>query len=135
MSLSNAAELKGLEHSVGKTVWTVTAPLFLKLVTVAVTEADTPATITQATYTGYAPLSIAGTDWNTAAAGAMTNSAVFTFGNCTAGSSVCTGWCITTATGTGGDIIHFGAFGSSVTVNTTQTPPSFAAGQLSLTAD
>lgn len=133
--LSNAVELKVLEHLVAKTSYTMpTSPLYLALVTVAVAETDTGATLTEAAYTGYARKSVAGTDWAAAAAGAIANANAITFAACTAGTSTVIGFALVTSSAGAGDVIAFGTLASLV-VSTTQTPVNFAAGALSVTAD
>lgn len=130
--LGNAVELKVLEHIVGKTSYTMPSGLLLALTTVAVAETDTGATITRATYTGYADKSVAGSDWGTAAAGAIANVNPITFAACTGSTSTIIGFALLSAAG--GDVIIFGTLASLV-VSTTQTPVNFAAGALSATAD
>lgn len=131
--LSNAVELKVLEHVVGKTAYTMPTT-YLALVTVAVTETDTAATITEATYTGYARLATAG-KWAAAASGQIANSAALTFPDCTAGTSTLVGWALVSSSSGAGDVIAYGNFGSSIPVSTTQTPVNFAIGALVITAD
>lgn len=131
---SNAVELKVLEDIVGKTSYTVTAPTYLALTTVAVGETDTAGTLTEATYTGYARKSVAAADWNSASAGAITTANVLTFANCTAGTSTIIGWAVVSSSAGAGDVIMFGTCTSTV-ISTTQTPPTVAAGALSLALD
>lgn len=133
--MSNAVELKVLEHLVAKTSYTMpTSPLYLALVTVAVAETDTAATITEANYTGYARKSVAGTDWASAAAGAIANANAITFAACTASTSTVIGFALCTSSSGAGDIIAFGTLASMV-VSATQTPVNFAVGALGITAD
>lgn len=132
--LSNAAENKVLDHLFGDGAYTVTAPVYLALCTVAVTESDTAATITEATYTGYARLAITAADMSAAASGAKTNANVLTFAACTAGSSVVLGFAICTSASGAGDITFFGTL-PAVTVSTTQTPATVAAGALICSLD
>lgn len=132
--MTNAVENKVLEHLVGKTAYTVTAPLFLALTTVAVAETDTAASITEANYTGYARKSVAAADWASASGGSISNANAITFAACTAGTSTLLGWALCTSSSGAGDIVAFGTLASLV-VSTTQTPVNFAAGQLTITAD
>lgn len=132
--MSNAVELKVLELLVGKTAYTVSAPLFLALTTVAVAETDTAATITEANYTGYARKSVAATDWGSASGGQIANVNAITFAACTAGTSTVIGFALCTSSSGAGDIQAFGTLASLV-VSTTQTPVNFAAGALVITAD
>jgi len=112
-----------------------TAPTYLALTTVAVGETDTGATITEANYTGYARKSLAAADLSAASGGSKTNSALQTFADCTAGSSVVIGWAVCTTSGTGtGDVIVFGTC-TSVTISTTQTPARVQPSGLTVTLD
>lgn len=133
--MSDAVELKVLELLVGKNPYTVTAPLYLALTTVAVTDAMTAATLTEANYTGYARKSVAAADWGAAAAGQIANSNTITFANCTAGTSNVIGFALVTSATGAGDVQFYGALGTPLTVSVTQTPVTFAAGALVLTAD
>ena len=132
--MSNAVENKVLEHLVGKTAYTVTAPLFLALTTVAVAETDTAASLTEANYTGYARKSVAAADWAAASGGSIANANAITFAACTAGTSTLVGWALCSSSSGAGDVIAFGTLPSLV-VSTTQTPVNFAAGQLTISAD
>lgn len=112
-----------------------TAPTYLALTTVAVTESMTGATITEATYTGYARCSIAAADVSAAAAGSKTNGNALTFANCTSGTSTIIGWAVCTTSGSGtGAVIVYGTCTSTV-ISTTQTPATVAAGGLVVTLD
>ena len=131
-SYSNYAEGKILDHSTGKTSWT--APSFyLALCTVVPTDADTGTSITEATYTGYARLNVAGASWVAASAGETHNSGTLTFGACTAGSSTVLGWAGCDAS-TVGNMIVWGTT-TSTAISTTATPPTIAASGLSVTLD
>ena len=111
------------------------APTYLALTTAAVNENHTGATITEATYTGYARAAIAAADMSAAAAGAKVNGNAITFANCTGGTSTIIGWAVCTTSGTGtGAVIVFGTCTSTV-ISTTQTPATVAAGGLSVTLD
>lgn len=133
--LSNAVELVVLEHLVAKTSYTMpTSPLYLALTTVAVGETDTAGTLTEATYTGYARKSVAGSDWGAAAAGAISNANAITFAACTAGTSTVIGFALVTTSSGAGTIQVFGTLASLV-VSATQTPVNFAVGALTVTAD
>lgn len=133
----DAVELKVLEDVVGKTSYTVTAPTYLALAEADPGEAATGASLTESNYTGYQRKSVAAADWNSAAAGAISTANVLTFANCTGGSSVVTNWALCSAGParlTAADVIFFGTC-TSTTINTTQTPPTVAAGALSATLD
>src|SRR4029077_11088323 len=123
---SNAVELKVLELLVGKTAYTVTAPLFLALTTSAVAETDTAGSITEAAYTGYARKSVAAADWGAAAAGQIANVNAITFAACTGGTSTLLGFALCTSSSGAGDIQAFGTLPSLV-VSPTQTPVTFPA--------
>lgn len=137
--MSDAVERKAADTSTGKTLWTVTAPTFLALLTAAAGEGDTSASIVDATYTGYARLSFASSDWNAAATVTNVTTATApiaqkTWGAVTAGSSTCIGWGRTSVVSGAGDLIMYGTL-TSVTFSTTQTPPTIAAGALVETWD
>lgn len=129
--LSNAAEGKVLDHLTGKAAYASPGPLSLALLTVAATEADTPATLTKANYTGYADIAVAAADWNAAGVDGIVETAVQKAGaNCTGGSSAVIGWALIG----GGDVVMFGTC-PLVTITTTQSPPTIGAGALSMTLD
>ena len=130
---SDAVENKVLDHVFGDGTYTVTSPVYLALTTVAVTDTMTGSTITEANYTGYSRLAINATDMNAASGGSKTNGNALTFPACTAGSSTVIGFAICSAS-TGGDVILYGTL-PSVTISTTQTPATIAAGALTATLD
>lgn len=132
---SDAAEIDVLDSVFGDhgSVNLYTAPVYIALTTVAVTESMTGSTITEANYTGYARKSLAAADMAGASAGAKANSAQQQFAACTAGSSVVIGWTTCTAS-TAGAVIVFGTC-SSTTISTTQTPATVPVGALSVTLD
>jgi hypothetical protein len=77
--LSNTVENKVLDALCGGTAYTVSSPK-LALTTVAVTEADTAATITKPTYPGYADRNLVNsTDMTAATGGSKVNAAVLAF--------------------------------------------------------
>lgn len=131
---ADATELLILDPENGKgSAYTETAPWFMAAVTVAITDADTGSTITEANYTGYARKSVAAADMNTAAAGAATNANAITFAACTALTSAVIGFgkCVAL---TVGRLIKYGTC-ATVNVSSTQTPLSFAAAAFSTTLD
>lgn len=132
---SDAWENLGVDAENGKaTGFQITAPWFMALVTVAVTDADTGSTITEATAaTGYARKSVAAADMNTAASGASTNANAITFAAITAGSATVIGFakCIAATVGV---MQKYGTCASTV-ISATQTPPTFAAGAFSTSVD
>src|SRR5262249_54729147 len=110
-------------------------PVYLALCTVVPTDSNTGATITEATYTGYARKSIAAVGFNSASSGQVTNSEILTFPACTAGSSTIIGWALCDKSGKGeGNVLWWGTCTSTV-ISTTQTPASVAIGGLVLTED
>lgn len=129
---SQYAETHILDHAHGKTSWTMPATPFLRLLTVVPTSASTGSTITDATYTGYAGLSVPGSSWAAAVAAtpsaAQTNT-ILTFAACTGGSSTIIAWALTDAA-TAGNVIEWGTCTSTV-ISTTQTPATIASGALS----
>lgn len=130
---SDATELLVLAAETGGTAYGETSPTFLALVTVAITDADTGSTITEAGYTGYARKSIANTDFAAASAGAHTTTNAVTFAACTGGSSTVIGFARTVAA-TVSRLIRMATCSSTV-VSTTNTPASFAAGAYTDTLD
>src|ERR1019366_1044500 len=110
-TLSQYAEAKVLEHSVGKTSWTMPTT-YLALCTTLPTSASTGATIVEATYTGYVRLALSG-DFASATLGAPStifNSSALIQAACTAGGSTIVGWAICDASGTGaGNMIWWGS--------------------------
>lgn len=135
VGLSDYAEKKVLDHLTGKTAFTSPGPLYMALCTVAVTDADTGSTITEANYTGYARKQIAAADWDaaTGVTATATTNAQQQFAACTAGTSTIIGWALCDAS-SAGNVIMFGTCTSTV-ISTTQTPATIAAGALSLTID
>lgn len=89
-SMSAYLEKALLEHATGRASFTMPTP-FLALLTVVPTAASTGTTITEATYTGYARLSLSGTaGWNATSGSApavIKNKALAQFAACTGGSS------------------------------------------------
>lgn len=132
---SDAAEIDVLDSIFGDhaTIQLYTAPTYLALVTVAVTETMTGSTITEAAYTGYARKSISAADMGPAAAGAKSNTVQQQFAACTAGSATVIGWSLCTAS-TAGQVIVYGTATSTV-ISTTQTPATVGVGSLSVTLD
>lgn len=128
---SNSVELEVLNAAMGGTAFGGVTPLKLALVTVAVTDSDDATTITKATYTGYADINVASTDWNAASAGSKTNSSVLAFGACSAGSSTVIGFALYRSSDN--KIVMYGTVTSaSISAGIT---PQFAAGSLVLNLD
>lgn len=124
-----------IDHIDGKTSFTMPTTVALALATAAPTSTTTGATITEAAYTGYARVTIAGAGFNAATAATpsvSTNASTITFGNCTAGTSTLLGFMLAdSATGGAGNSLWYGTLTSTV-ISTTQTPPTVASGALSL---
>lgn len=128
--MSTVVSRKMLDNLTVKAGYTPAA-YYLALTTVAVVVGDTGSTITEATYTGYGRKAIVGADWNSASGSAPATTATNTaevFAACTAGSSTVIGWAGCSAI-TAGDVLQFGT-ATSVTISTTQTPPTVPSGGL-----
>lgn len=132
-SFSDYLELKVLDHVNGKTSFTMPATPFLALCTTAPDDTKTGTTIVEAGYTGYARKSVAGSDWNAAAAGSASNLNAITFAACTGSTSTIVGWAYCDAS-TVGNVIYWGTATSTV-ISTTQTPATIAAAGLVVTLD
>lgn len=92
-------------------------------------------TTSEATYTGYARVSVArSTAGWTVSGNSVSNDAAITFGACTAGSNTITHFSIGTDASAAGNLLMSGALGASLAVSSGITP-SFAAGALTVTAD
>jgi hypothetical protein len=127
-----------VDHMDGKTSFTMPAVVTMALGTAAPTSTTTGVWgATETTnYTGYARLTITpGTQMNAATVATpsvATNSAVLTFAACTGGTATELGFLIAdNATINTGNALWFGSL-TSVTISTTQTPPTVAAAALSL---
>lgn len=132
-SYSDATELLILAADTGGTAYGETSPTYFALTTVAVTDADTGSTITEATYTGYARKSIANTDFSSASAGSHTTANAITFAGATGGSSTVIGGARCVAATVGRIVRRFSI--TSTVVSATNTPASFAAGAYTDTLD
>ena len=112
---------------------TTAGVFYVSLHTVDPGEAGTQST-SEANYTGYARVSVArsGAGW-TVTGNTGTNAAAVTFGAATAGSSTVTHFGIGTDASGAGNLLFKGTTGSLAV--TSGITPSFAAGQLSVTAD
>jgi hypothetical protein len=117
---------------------------WLALGTGAIADSDIGASFggtTEANYTGYLRLLVGAAD-NSAAVAASpatkTNTNAFTFAACTASSAVVIAFCTvngtTSARLNAGDIILYGTV-TSVTIDTTHTPPTIAIGALNSTLE
>ena len=134
--LSDYAELKLLDHVVGKTAFTMPATPFIELVSVDVTDSMTGSTITPVSYAGYARLAVAGTVWNAAASGSTSNATDITFGECTGGTDTAIGWALCDAASNGNVIVH-GELTVDLAISTGVTPlfTGGTPGDLVITAD
>lgn len=133
---ADATEVLIIDPENGKgTAYTETAPWFMAATTVAVTDADTGSTITEAAYTGYARKSVAAADMNAAASpgGSATNANAITFAPCTGGTAAVIGFAKCVAA-TVGRLIKYGTC-ATVNVSSTQQPLNFAAAAFSTSLD
>lgn len=132
-SKSNYLENAILDHVLSDGAFAEPANVYLALCTVVPTDASTGATITEPTYTGYARKEILASDLSAASGGSKTNSGAITFADCTAGSSTVIGFAICDAS-SGGNVLYWGTV-TSKTIDTSNTPPTVAAGALVVTED
>ena len=131
---SDAVENKVLDWMYRGVAMTPASPRFLALTTSAVNETNTAGTLTEASYTGYARLSLADAVFGAAASGEVHNTATQTFAACTALTSTVIGWAMCSSSSGAGDVYHFGTCTSTV-ISTTQTPATVNASALSLSLD
>lgn len=139
-TFSNYVETHFLDNVTGKVTTTIAVtPVFLALCTVVPDSSKTGATITEATYTGYARASLNAAAWNSASSGgagaasSVSNAGTITFAACTAGSSTIIGWALLDSGTTGaGNMLAWGSATSTV-ISTTQTPPTVSAAGLNIT--
>lgn len=129
--MSAWAEQQCLNHLNGQdnASWANMSPVFLALCTVVPTSSSTGSTITEATYTGYARLSMASGVWAAAsgtAPASASNNATSNFANCTAGTSTITAMCSCTLVTAGNAI--FWCSSPSTIISATQSPAQVATG-------
>ena len=110
---------------------------YVAATTVVPTAASTGATITEATYTGYARKSTSGSDWNSPSSSgpaSVTNANAITFAACTGGTSTINSiaLCDSGSTGAGNMLGWCGI--TSVVISVTQTPLTIAIGAATITA-
>jgi hypothetical protein len=119
----------------GGTAYSVTAPFYVALTTVAVTDADTGSTITEPTgATGYARKSVANADMGAPAAGSSSNVNAIVGAGITGGTQqTCIGFAKCRAA-TAGAVIKFGTMASTI-ISTQQTPWQFPVGAFTTSAD
>lgn len=131
---SDYLELKTLEHVTGKTALSMPS-VYLALCTAAPTDASTGATLTEAAYTGYARKAVTAGLWSAAAAGEIHNAQPVIFAACTGGTATIVGWALVDSATTGaGNVLVWGTC-TPTEISVTQTPPTIAAGALSVTLD
>lgn len=111
MSISNYAELKILEHSTGKTAWTMPSNVYVKLHTGDPGENATSAEATENTR------KVA--SWATAASGSIATNATLQWTNVAATETI-THWSLWDAS-TGGNALWTGALSSSAAVTAGDT--------------
>lgn len=134
-SLSDYAETNVLDHLTGKTAYTKPT-IYVGLCTAAPTDASTGATITEvANSNNYSRKSTAGADWNAASAGSVSNANAITFATPSGSWGTASHFVlIDSATYGAGNVIAWGALGSSMGIGANATV-SFAAGALTMTLD
>ena len=111
MSISNYAELKILEHTTGKTAWTIPTNVYVKLHTADAGEAGTSSAATETTRKVAA--------WATAASGSIATSATLEWTN-VAATETYTHWSLWDAS-TAGNCLWTGALSSSAAVTAGDT--------------
>ena len=134
--MSQYAMPRLIDHLNGKTAFTMPATVAMALATAAPTSTTTGATLTEAAYTTYGRQAIAAAGFNAASAATpsvATNNGAITFGNFTAGSpQTLAGFILADSASAGaGNALWYGTL-TSVTINTTQTPPTVATGVMNL---
>ena len=111
MSISNYAELKILEHTTGKTAWTIPTNVYVKLHTADAGEAGTSSAATETTRKVAA--------WATAASGSIATSATLEWTN-VAATETYSHWSLWDAA-TAGNCLWTGALSSSASVTAGDT--------------
>ena len=111
MSISNYAELKILEHTTGKTAWTIPSNVYVKLHTADAGEAATSAAATETTRKA--------ASWATAASGSIATSATLEWTN-VAATETYTHWSMWDAS-TAGNALWTGALSTSAAVTAGDT--------------
>lgn len=136
MSLSDTTELKLLEHLIGKNAWTMPAVVAVALATANPADPASGTSFNEVPNSNnYSRVTTSGADWESAAAGAIQNQNAITFPQASGSWGTVTHFAIvTSATWGQGEILAYGALGASKAVGANDTP-SFAAGDLDLTAD
>lgn len=132
---SDYLENKISDHENGKASFTMPTTVALALCTVVPEDSKTGATITEASYTGYARKKIEATALNASSSGKTTSSAILEFAACTASSSTIIGWATCDSSTKGeGNMLLWGSVGSTV-ISTSATPATVNAGAYETTED
>lgn len=132
-SLALDTEIDILEHVVGKASFTMPATPFLALFTVAPTHEDGTGG-TEASLGNYARISVPGTSWGAAAAGAIANSVAIEFAECSGANwGTMNGFALYTLV-TAGQMIFWGEITTPKVINIGDTA-KFAIGDLDVTLD
>lgn len=128
-NLSDYAENKILDHSVGKATWSLPTPstVWIALYTTPPTDSSSG---TEVTGGSYARFSTSPSMWNSASAGTLSNASALIFPNATASWGTVQAVAIVDAS-SGGNIIWYGTLTSNKTVDSGDTF-QFAAGALTL---
>lgn len=135
---SDAHETLVVNAANAGTAYSVTAPWYMALTTVAVTDADTGSTITEPTgATGYARKSVAAADMGAATSpgGTSSNANAIVGAGINGGTpQTCVGFarCIAATVGA---VQAYGALAANLIISATQTPWQFPAGNHSLVLD
>jgi len=133
MSASDYLETKILDHIFNKLAYTAPANLFIGLSTADPLDGGTG--LAEPVGNGYARVSTAAADWNSATSGAAKtdNANAITFPQASGSWGTVTHFIISDAL-SGGNILFSGTVSPSQTISTNNTP-NFPAGSLSVTAD
>lgn len=137
-SFSDYAEVKILEHLIGKTSFTMPTNAYIGLKTADPTDDNSGGTEPTIPTGGYARKQTVGADWNPAANGAIDNANALSFPESTAawstGATPLTHFIIMDAA-SGGNLLAHGSLAQSRTVNAAGITLTFAAGDLDITLD
>jgi hypothetical protein len=124
-----------LDHAIGKLAFTFPATVAMSLDTANPSSTSTGASQAETVYTNYVRLLFSTATFNsstTATPSVALNAATLTFANCGATGSTLLGFCLNDSQTTGaGNVMWFGGLTSTV-ISSTQTPPTIAAGALSM---
>jgi len=134
MSLFDYLELKVLDHIVGKNAFTMPDDVYVGLS--STTPADDATNVTEPSAGSYARVQMADTDWNSAAAGAITNATDVEFPTATAdwlaGADLT--YAVLYDAASGGNPLGYGALSVAKPVLNGDTP-KIVAGNLTITLD